>query len=94
MGSALMVVLLAIAMVARPANAAKVVIAPSKTECVSATFPAEHFEVRRGDAYDSSTCRLPARETDAPGCRSPPYATPTHPSALSYPPTPPTPPPS
>jgi hypothetical protein len=43
---ALLVMVAMMMLVARPADAAKVVIAPSKTECVSATFPAEHFQVR------------------------------------------------
>lgn len=37
-----------LAIAARPADAAKVVIAPGKTECVSAEFGAAHFEVPGG----------------------------------------------
>lgn len=39
--------LLGLLMMARPAEGAKVVIAPGKTECISSDFGAEHFEVRR-----------------------------------------------
>lgn len=44
-GVLLLVAMAVMAMVARPADAAKVVIPPGKTECVSAEFAAMHFDV-------------------------------------------------
>jgi hypothetical protein len=46
---------------ARPADAAKVVIAPGKTECVSADFDAAHFEVRRMGGLKPEKTRRPPR---------------------------------
>lgn len=44
----MLVAMAVMAMVARPADAAKVVIPPGKTECVSAEFAAMHFDVPGG----------------------------------------------
>lgn len=46
MAGLLLLMVVAFLTMARPAEGAKVVIAPGKTECISSDFGAEHFDVR------------------------------------------------